>query len=194
MYYFLHTSCMETTFSHAKVGQRAMIITFCVALCFAFAQQVGAAGYIKFDGIDGESKGKDHDKWIDISSVSQEITRYITDSTGTVRNRGRAQFGDIVITKRIDSSTPKLMEAIAKGSNISSVLIDLVAGKTEGSSPYFQWELKNVQITSSSMSGGVEGNDRPTETISLNFGGIKTTYPKAKGNVEFEWKVEEGES
>jgi hypothetical protein len=46
----------------------------------------------------------------------------------------------------------------------------------------------------------VQAVDAPMEEISLNFEEIKVTYTecdttgKAKGNIEYSWKVEEGES
>lgn len=35
----------------------------------------GGAGYLKYDGVDGESRDKDHKDWINLLSVSQSITR-----------------------------------------------------------------------------------------------------------------------
>jgi type VI secretion system secreted protein Hcp len=89
---------------------------------------------------------------------------------------------------------------------------------------FYIYELKNVMITSYKATGSnplayalitpapdsilpysgpfiVQAVDAPIEELSLNFEEIKVTYTecdpstgKSKGNVEYSWKVEEGES
>ena len=89
---------------------------------------------------------------------------------------------------------------------------------------FYAYELKNVMITGYKVTGSnplanaliapapdsilpysgpfiVQAVDAPLEEISLNFEEIKVTYTecdpitgKAKGNIEYSWKVEEGES
>lgn len=89
---------------------------------------------------------------------------------------------------------------------------------------FYIYELKNVMITSYKATGSnplayalitpapdsilpysgpfiVQAVDAPMEEMSLNFEEIKVTYTecdpstgKSKGNVEYSWKVEEGES
>lgn len=38
-------------------------------------QVVGGAGYLKYDGVDGESRDAQHKDWINLLSVSSSITR-----------------------------------------------------------------------------------------------------------------------
>jgi type VI protein secretion system component Hcp len=55
-------------------------------------------------------------------------------------------------------------------------------------------------VTSYSVSGAGQSEDVPMEDFSLNYEEIKVTYTehdskgKKKGNIEYSWKVEEGES
>ena len=150
-----------------------------------------AAAYIKFDGIDGEATDRGHDSWINVLSISHSITRN-ADSSATARSTGAASFSDLSVTKELDKSSPKLAEAISTGRVIPKVVFDL----TSSSGTYLKYELKNVMITSYSMSGSAD--DVPMEELSLNFEEIKMTYTeygadgKSKGNVEYSWKVEEG--
>ena len=91
------------------------------------------------------------------------------------------------------------------------------------SGTFYICELKNVMITSYEVSGSnplayelvipapdvtmpsagpfiVQAVDAPIEELSLNFEEIKVTYTecdssgKSKGNIEYSWKVEEGEA
>ncbi|MEX2431573.1 MAG: type VI secretion system tube protein Hcp [Dehalococcoidia bacterium] len=158
------------------------------------------AAYINFDGIDGESTDDGHKDWINLLSVSQGIHRPAAEG-GSVRSSSGPKLDDIVIVKEVDASTPKLMEAIADGTVFPNVVFDLTELHDGGRrTTYLKYELKNVYITSYSLGGSAQSDVVPTEQVSLNFEEIKVTYTKtdddgaSKGNVEFEWKVEEGQS
>lgn len=159
------------------------------------------AGYIKIDGIDGESTAKGYDKWIDIASISQSISRPIgAGSSGSARHRSTASLGDLVVVKDVDKSSPKLAEAICKGQNFKSIEVHLTTSSDsgDGRTPYLMWKLTNARVTSYSVSGTTDGMSVPSEQLSFNFEEIKQTYDeldkenKSKGKVEYSWKVEEG--
>lgn len=156
------------------------------------------AGYIKFDGIDGEFQDKDHKNWSVLESFSQSLHKTGGGKTGSTRRGGDVQFEDIHVGKEVDKSSPKLAEAVAKGKVFSKVEIHVTASYTDsGRITYYAYELKNVQVSSYQVGGN--GDSRPSEQMSLNFEEIKVTYTecdnagKKKGNVEYTWKVEAGE-
>lgn len=170
------------------------IAVFAVALTLiGLANDAEAAAYLKFDGIDGEAKDRNHQNWSDLMSFQQTISRDTTTSSGAARARAGAVFEDLVVTKTLDKSSPKIAESIAMGKVFPKVEIHLTsnAGTT-----YYSYELTNVMVTSYSVGGSAD--DIPTEQISLNFEEIKVTYAesdttgKSKGNVEYSWKIEEG--
>ena len=152
-----------------------------------------AAAFLKFDGVDGEAKDANHDKWIYLLSFSQTITREES-SSSTTRQRADVVFGDVVVVKELDKSSPKLAESMFMGKVFPKVEIHL----TSSAGTYFAYELTNVMVTSYSISG--DADDRPTEEVAFNFEEIKMTYTemdsegKSKGKVEYNWKVEEGTS
>ena len=154
-----------------------------------------AAAYMKFDGVDGEAVDKDHQSWSDLLSFSQTITRGTTDTSGTSRSRAGVTFGDIVLVKELDKSSPKLAESIVMGKVYPKVEIHLTSSDRV---TYYAYELTNVMVTSYSISG--DADQVPMEEFSLNFEEIKVTYTEMdsegnkKGNVEYSWKVEEGTS
>jgi type VI secretion system secreted protein Hcp len=158
------------------------------------------AGYIKFDGIEGESVDKDHKAWINILSFSQGIHQPGGGATGTARRRGDVILDDISVSKLLDKSSPKIAESVCKGKVFPKVEIELTASYTDaGRVTYYRYELKNVLVTSYSVSGAAQSEEAPAEDFSLNFEEIKVTYTendnkgKKKGNIEYSWKVEEGE-
>jgi len=158
------------------------------------------AAYIKFDGIDGEAQDKDHKSWTDLAAFSQLITKP-GQGTGATRRRGDVILEDLHCTKELDKSSPKIAEAVCKGKVFPKVEIHLTASYTDsGRITYYAYELKNVQVVSYDISGSGQADDVPMENFSLNFEEIKVTYTendntgKKKGNVEYTWKVEEGEA
>jgi len=159
------------------------------------------AAYIKFDGLEGEAQDKEHKSWSDLASFSQGLTQPGGASTGPTRRRGDVVVEDIHATKELDKASPKIAEAVCKGKVFPKVDIHLTASYTDaGRVTYYAYELKNVLVTSYNISGSGQSEDVPTEDFSLNFEEIKVTYTEAdntgnsKGNVEYNWKVEEGEA
>jgi type VI secretion system secreted protein Hcp len=169
--------------------------------CVLAPGSVFGAWYAKFDGVDGSSQAAAYPGWCVVDSFSQGMHRDQTD-LGTPR-AARLEFEDFKIVKLLDKASPKLAEAVCNGKVFPKVEIHLTSGDTGGRAPqvYYSYELKNVQITSYQIGGSASGSDSvPTETLSLNFDSIKTVFRefdaagREKGQVEFEWKVEEGES
>lgn len=158
------------------------------------------AAYIKFDGIDGECKDKDHKGWSDLKTFSQPITKPGT-GTGATRRRGDVDLQDISLAKELDKSSPKIAESMCKGKVFPKVEIHLTASYTDaGRVTFYAYELKNCQVVSYSVSGSGQSETVPTENIKINFEEIKVTYTECdskgqkKGNVEYSWKVEEAET
>lgn len=159
------------------------------------------AGYLFIENIPGQSVDADHKDWINLESISESMTRPVSyGGSGSTRNVSSVQHGDIAVTKELDKSTPKLIEAVNAGTVNATVKIDLVQslGDKNKRVPYLQWELKNVIITSYSISAHVGDGVVPRESFTMNFEEAKWTYTQyskkgeKEGKVESTWKVEEG--
>ncbi len=158
------------------------------------------AVFAKYDGFDGESKDKNHDKWIDVLSIDWGIHKPGGGMTGQSRRRGGAVVEDIKLTIEYEKASPKLMEKCLKGEIIPKLELEQTANYGGSRSTYLKYELKNVMVTS--YQTNASGNDDagpPTVVVGNNFEEIKVTYTEfddkgsSKGNVETEWKVEKGE-
>ena len=157
------------------------------------------AGYIKFSGVEGEAQDKAHKGWSDIIQFSQVLSKPGM-GTGATRRRGDVVLEDLVVVKEIDKATPKLAEAICNGRVFSMVEVEVTASYTDaGRVTFYRVELLNAQVSNYSFDGAVQADQVPTETVTLNFEEIRVTYTecdkagKTKGNIEYSWKVEEGE-
>ena len=174
-----------------------------------------SSAYVKFEGIDGESKDKDHEYWSEIVSFSQSIIQPGGGATGTTRQRGDVVLEDIVVVKQLDKASPKLAEAICKGKVFPKVEIHLT-GPSDGSTcqgTFYAYELKNVMITSYKVSGSnplayalialapditmpstepfvVQAVDAPLEEISLSFEEIKVTYTECDSSGKTKGNIE----
>ena len=155
--------------------------------------------FIKFDGIDGEAKDKDHKQWSDLLSMSWGVHKAGGGATGQTRRRGVNTVEDVMVHKEVDKATPKLVEAVLSGKVFPKVEIHDTATYGEGRATFLKYELKNVAVTSHNISAAGGGDAVPSEQMSLNFEEVKFTYIEydekgsKKGNVEMTWKVEEGQ-
>jgi type VI secretion system secreted protein Hcp len=156
------------------------------------------AAYIKFDGIDGEVVEKDHKQWVELQSFSNHASKSGGGKTGSQRVAGVTEFSDIHATKNTDKTTPKLLEAMAKGTSFPSVKIHVTTTTDKGPQTIVEYELKKVYVTSFDISSSGEG--RPHESMSLNYEEIKIEYfpvdadGKKGGGIPFGWSVPKGES
>ena len=124
--------------------------------------EANGAGFIKFDGIEGESMDKDYKGWSDLLSLveSSEVNK---DSSSTRNQYETSQ--EVIVLKEIDKASPKLTESIVIGKAFPTVLINLCVEEKDNCS--LAYELINVRITSYSVTGSE--NNIPVEEISLNY-------------------------
>jgi type VI secretion system secreted protein Hcp len=153
------------------------------------------AGYVKFDGVTGECEAPGYVGWSYIQGFSQGQSK--DDLSGSSRRRAEVNLEDITITKELDKASPKIAEAVCKGTNYPKVEIVLtkIIGDA-GSVVYYQYELINVQVTSYHIASEDVTKEYPGDTITLGFEEIKVTYTEydddggKKGTVEYSWKKE----
>ncbi|MEX0324634.1 MAG: Hcp family type VI secretion system effector [Puniceicoccaceae bacterium] len=152
--------------------------------------------YIKIEGVDGESKDKNHDQWIDVLAIDWGMSRPAPVSGGG--GISDLVFDGISATKYIDKSTPLLMQSCATANPYPAVEVHLTrrAGAEPDEQVYLVIKLENVLVTSVST-GGSGGEDRLTENVTLNFGRINFDYQKTADGAEsgvgpFIWDVARG--
>jgi type VI secretion system Hcp family effector len=158
---------------------------------------MAADNFLKIAGIEGESTDDKHKGWMEILSfswgVSQMASASAVSSSGGP-SAGRADFQDLSIVKTMDSASPLLFKACAKGDCIKEVTLELCRSGGD-KLKYMEYKLTNAVISSVSIGG--HGGGEPTESISLNYGKIEQTYTKQRrpdgsggGNVPAGWELE----
>ena len=153
-------------------------------------------GFIKIDGIQGESKDDKHKDWMEITSYGWTVNQPTSASASTAGGGSseRASFGKLVIGKELDKASPKLALYCADGTHIKEVVLELCRAAGSDKLKYMEYKLSNVIINSVSANGS---NGVPAESISFDYGKIEWTYTQQKrsdgaggGNVAAGWNLE----
>lgn len=134
--------------------------------------------FMNIKGVDGEAKDKDHKKWIELESFNFGI-RSFEGATGGGGGSptGTPSIQDIEVTKFMDTASAELIRSACCGPVFDEVIIDFVDTEREPAT-YLRYTMKNVQVTSYSVSGaGCGGCDQTvSETVAINFQKLKSEY------------------
>jgi type VI secretion system secreted protein Hcp len=140
------------------------------------------ATYIKFDGIDGDVTAAGFEKFIEVLQFSWGVTQTGTLASGSGAGTGRTSFQDFHFQHNVDRASPKLMQACALGTQISTAEVDFL--KTGASTPYLKIRLQNVLITGLEFSGS--GDLVAAEDVGFTFGKIEYDFTpqRADGSLD----------
>ena len=134
--------------------------------------------FLKIEGIKGESVVEGHKDEIDILSWNWGATQSGTMHLGPGGGSGKVNVTDLTVSKYLDKATPNLLLSCMVGKHIKTAT--LIARKA-GTKPvdYIKVAMENVLISSVSQAGG-DGQDRFTETVTLNFSKVTYDYTGQK--------------
>jgi len=148
-------------------------LTWMGLLSVALTGHAGFDAYLKIEGVDGEAEDKSdgHKKWIDLLSFSSPFR-----PGGPVAPPVTA----LEFTKQVDKASPLLFSYCAAGTTSPWARLELVQ-TNPAVVRVFDIRMSNVLVTAASvMSNPASADDRPTETLSLNFTKIEWTYTTAR--------------
>jgi type VI secretion system secreted protein Hcp len=89
---------------------------------------------------------------------------------------GKVSMSDLSFTKRVDKSSPKLLELLVTGNHATEATL-FCSKQTGGKTPedFLTIKLKEVFVSSFQV-GGSSGEDVGTESISITYGAIDYDY------------------
>ncbi len=141
--------------------------------------------FVQVDGIEGDSKFKNHENWIVAESCTIPTTRPETQTTmGKVTDRTRANvdFDDVQLKKSMDMASPFLMHWNLQGKG-RKVTVHF----TDENNWYLEYVMENTILTKLDIDADAEGT--ATETLSLDFTKIEYVYrTKSETGDEYEVK------
>jgi type VI secretion system secreted protein Hcp len=134
---------------------------------------VAGAIFLKIDGIDGESAFDGHKGEIDVLSWSWGVSQTGTTHVGGGGGAGKANVMDLSFVHTVDLATPNLLKNCFIGKHIGSALLTQRKAGGDKSLPFLTIKMTDV-IISSVQPGG--SDERPHESVSLNFAEVEFTY------------------
>jgi type VI secretion system secreted protein Hcp len=148
--------------------------------------------FLKFGSIKGESQASQHKEEIELMSWSWGASNPTT-IVGSGMSTGKVSLSDITCSKRVDKSSPKLLELLFTGKHVADATITCQK-QTGDKKPqdYLTIKLKEVYV-SSYQTGGSSGDDLGSESITLSYGSINYDYKMQQkdgsqvsaGNIEY---------
>jgi type VI protein secretion system component Hcp len=137
--------------------------------------------FLFLDGIPGDATEPGHMGWVNLLSVSQMV-----DNPGGV---GPAMFGPIRVLAKMDRSLPPLLEQLATGDLIASVMVDFT--KPASVVRFLRLELVGVTVTSVTplyQAGAFVAEFTP-QIINVTFTPLDETGQPTGPDVEFCWNL-----
>lgn len=136
-------------------------------------------GYLKIDGIDGESRRADHEGEIDIFGASFSAAQSSSSATGSGRTRGRATLSDFGFQKYYDAASPYLALACMQGKSFPEIVFMARKDSGEAHLDYLTVTLTNCIVSSYSLSvNAPEGSHDESiiESVAVSFEKIAVKY------------------
>jgi type VI secretion system secreted protein Hcp len=136
-------------------------------VCLAFAAstaliagtaQAASDFFLKIAGISGTSHVAGFEEFIDIFSFSLGFSKGVC--------------SDLSVMKRMDAASAEITGAALLGTIYPSAVL---VGRKAGTGPfiYLKLTLSNIKFTSLQESGSSGGDDRPTESVSMQPSSVK---------------------
>lgn len=131
--------------------------------------------FIKIDGIDGESPDAVHKNEIQVLKWKWDVTQHSNMHSGSGGGSGKASVNDFCFEHYTDKASPNLLNYCLTGKHIKN--IQFVVRKAGGNPlEYLTIKFTDVIITLVEMTGSVEDESRPRETVKFSFSKMTQDY------------------
>jgi type VI secretion system secreted protein Hcp len=124
--------------------------------------------YMNWDGVPGDVTTQGFEKWIELTSFQWGVGRGIGSAMSGQASRESSipSVSEIVVTKRMDGSSPGLWTDSVAGQLNTTVKVAFTTTSQGATTQFLSYELTNTGLSGYSLSSG---GDMPTESLSLNF-------------------------
>jgi type VI secretion system Hcp family effector len=150
--------------------RRGVLIGLLAFSAEASTARAGLSFYVQIPTIGGESTAQNHEGWIEASAFAAQVSNPVIIGPGGTQT-GVPNLSAVDVFKQLDKASPKLAKAVATGTTIGNVILDMV-DSASGQGVYHIF-LRNAYVETDQVSGASE---LPTEIISIPFGAIEWTY------------------
>lgn len=151
----------------SRILNKAIVFLLAVAVSGVAWAGVSSSevGYLRLDGIEGESTEENHKNWIDVLDWSVDTTN-----------------GVFTFKHLVDKATPKLQEGSAKGSTVTSGQLDIYRSIGGVQGLECQFSLTRARFTRAVVATEELGGDdfRVVETVTCQCESIEEFVPEQK--------------
>jgi len=132
--------------------------------------------FMIIDGVQGESKDSTFPGSIETESIEWGVDRLVEGAGSGQQTSGDVNFGDLTVSKRVDTSSADLFFAAATGQHYDDVTIILrKSGEEEPPVEFFAFKLIDASVVS--VYTAVSGDDTGVlEQVTFNYRKIQTFY------------------
>jgi type VI secretion system secreted protein Hcp len=154
-----------------------------VAACLAMFPAAASAGLNSYLRVTGETQGQidggvtqaGREDTIEVLSFSHGIEAPIDGATGMAT--GVREHEPLVVTTKLEESTPLLLNALANNENIVEFRLEMWEPSRSGKElQYYTIELQNASVAFIEINSGEERTDPHTATIGFSYQTITHTY------------------
>lgn len=150
--------------------------------------------FLKLSGIKGESADDRHKDEIEVLALGWSVSNPGTMAHGGGAGSGKATFSDFQITKRVDKASPILLKLCATQGHLEE---GTLAVRKAGRNPqdYLIIRMKDVIITSVSLSGTSGESSNLTEAVTLQLAKVELEYKPQRpdgsldAGTQFNWDI-----
>jgi len=115
--------------------------------------------------------------WIEIQSFHWGVSQTSSSLSGGGGSAGKAEFKDLMVTKKLDKFSPMLVKDVATGAHQKKVVLEGYAKDANGSEVvYLRITLTDVLVSSYETGGEGGGAELPMETVDFNFAKVSYSY------------------
>ncbi len=134
--------------------------------------------YMKFGDVNGDVTTDGFKQWIELNSFQFGVSRGVSSGAAAPRAKARLRASArSLLTKYLDSSSPKLYQDSLAGAFDTKVTIKMTSTTKNKVETFLTYELTDCGLSSYSESSG---GDAPVESLSLNFVKIMMTPTAAR--------------
>ena len=132
--------------------------------------------YMKYGDIAGGVTTDGFKDWIQLHSFQWGIGRGVSTPHGSedTREGSEPSVSEVVVTKRMEKSSPKLWQDAVGGDFSAKVTITFTSTTKDKVESYLEYTFTDTGLSGYSASAGAD--DPPSESLSLNFAKVSWKY------------------
>jgi type VI secretion system secreted protein Hcp len=132
---------------------------------------------LKYQGIEGESKVKGFEKYVELTSFETGVGRRIGSAAGTsTRESSKANISEVIVRKKTDGTTVKFFEEACTGKLDKLVEVSFLRTGSQQSDEFLNFKMERCGVAGLSFKASGSDNSRPEETLHFNFVKLTVKY------------------